>query len=397
VTRPIARSPRAVLLTDSNVAAHYLAAAEASLRDAGLLVHPLIIPPGEASKTLAQAALLYDALLHAGLDRGSVLVALGGGVVTDLGGFIAATYMRGIPWIAVPTTLLAQVDASVGGKTAVDHPLCKNLIGVFHQPSAVLADVSTLATLPDEEFRGGLAEVVKHAVIRDADLFDRLEVDAPRLLARDPAVLEPVVARNVAIKADVVSADEREGGLRRILNYGHTIGHAIEALLLEAAAASGTAGAGSSATATTPSSVIPSEARNLAVSSAITPSTPGARAITAHGRAVALGMMAETFIAVQRGIAAPGVLDRQRRLLDRFGLPTRLAASVVQAPGTAGGSIGASAPAIDVDRCLALMRHDKKSEAGRLRFVVPESIGATRELSDVTDAQLRQAILSIAR
>ena len=174
-------------------------------------------------------------MLGADLDRGSAVVALGGGVVSDLAGFVAATYMRGIPWIAVSTTLLGQVDASVGGKTGVDHPRCKNLIGAFHQPSAVLADVATLATLPEEELRTGLAEVVKHAMIRDAGLWELLEARADALLARDPAVLETTVARNVRIKADVVMADEREADLRRILNYGHTVGHALESLALESA------------------------------------------------------------------------------------------------------------------------------------------------------------------
>jgi len=360
-TRAAARSLKVALVTDSNVARHYLAAATASLRAAGLAAEPIIIPPGEASKTLEQAGLLYDAMLRAGLDRGSVVVALGGGVITDLAGFVAATYMRGIAWVAVPTTLLAQVDASVGGKTAVDHPQAKNLIGAFHQPAAVLADISTLATLPEEEFRGGLAEVVKHAVIRDAALFADLETQADRILARDPAVMESVVARNIAIKAAVVEADEREGGLRRILNYGHTIGHAIESLMLEAAAG-----------ANTPDQ--PSRERKLAGTQSDGVRPTGST--TAHGRAVALGMIAEAAIAVARGIATAETAARQRRLIERFGLPVRFAA--------------------DADRCLALMRHDKKSEAGRLRFVVPTSIGATRELDDVTDEEIRAALGSLA-
>jgi len=326
-----ARGPKAALVTDSRVAGLYLEPALESLRAARLEATSAVVPPGEGSKTLARAGELYDALLQAGLDRGSVLVALGGGVVTDLAGFVAATYMRGIAWVAVPTTLLAQVDASVGGKTAVDHPECKNLIGAFHQPSAVLCDVATLATLPDEELRNGLVEVVKHAVIRDADLFKDLERRADALLARDPAVLEPIVARNVRIKVEVVAADERESGLRRILNYGHTIGHALESLMG-----------------------------------------------LAHGRAVALGMMAEARIAERRGLVGRAVVERQKALLERFGLPVSLPTGA------------------DAERCLAIVRHDKKAEAGRMRFVLPEAIGRVRVVQDVTDDEIRAALDSLA-
>jgi 3-dehydroquinate synthase len=336
-----ARSPKAALVTDANVAALYLAPALESLRGAGFEVKSIVVPAGESSKTLQRAGQLYDEMLRAGIDRGSVVVALGGGVVTDLGGFVAATYMRGIPWVAVSTSLLGQVDASVGGKTAVDHPQCKNLIGAFHQPAAVLADTSTLGTLPEEELRTGLSEVVKHGVIRDAELFELCEAQADRILQRDPAVLEDVVARNIRIKADVVMADERESGLRRILNYGHTIGHALESLALESPA-------------------------------------PAGRPAMTHGRAVALGMMAEAAMAARRGLVGRAVVDRQRRLLERFGLPVSPDA------------------AFDLQRCLDLMRHDKKAEAGRLRFVLPESIGAVRVVDDATDDEVRQAILSLA-
>jgi 3-dehydroquinate synthase len=322
------------------VAAHYLDPVMASLRAANLQAEAVVVPAGEAAKTLAQAGELYDRLLGARLDRGSVVVALGGGVVTDLAGFVAATYMRGIAWIAVSTTLLGQVDASVGGKTGVDHPRCKNLIGAFHQPAAVLADVSTLATLPEEEFRTGLAEVVKHAVIRDADLFSLLEAQVDRLLARDPQVLEDVVARNVEIKADIVMADPQESGLRRILNYGHTIGHALESVAMASAG------------------------------------KLGGQVVT-HGRAVALGMMAEAHIALKRGLMHRGPLERQKHLLKRFGLPVSLQA------------------AVDLDQCLAIMQHDKKAVAGRLRFVLPEGIGAVRDIDDVTAEEVCRAIRSL--
>jgi len=311
-----------------------------SLRTAGLAATPLVVPPGEASKSLSQVGQLCDAMLRMGLDRGSVVVALGGGGVTDLAGFAAAIYMRGIAWIAVPTSLLAQVDASVGGKTAVNHPECKNLIGAFHQPAAVLCDTETLKTLPDEELRTGLAEVVKHAMIRDKELFDELEQSADAIFARDTGVLEEVVARNVRIKAEVVADDEREADLRRILNYGHTIGHAIESLT----------------------------------------------GIT-HGRAVALGMMAEAHIARTRGLVGGAVVERQRKLIRRFGLP--VAFSVQGLP------VAVERP-VDAARCLQIMQHDKKAEAGRLRFVLPERIGAVRVVEDVTDDEIRSALAALA-
>jgi len=345
-----ARSSKAALVTDANVAAHYLEPALVGLREAGLQAATLVIKPGEASKTLREAARLYDGFLAAGLDRGSVVVALGGGVVTDLAGFAAATYLRGVAWIAVPTTLLAQVDAAVGGKTGVDLKEGKNLVGAFHQPAAVLADVATLATLPDEELRTGLAEVVKHAVIRDATLAAMIEAQADRILAREAPVLEELVAQNVRIKAAVVMADEREADLRRILNYGHTIGHALETLALRSPADS------------------PSPARqgDAAASPALT-----------HGRAVSLGMMAEAAIALRRGLIGQAVLERQRRLLERFGLPVRLASP----PDTA--------------RCLEILAHDKKAEAGRRCFVLPEAIGQVRVVQDVTDDEIRQALASL--
>ena len=317
------------------MAAHHQAPVLASLAEAGLQAGTAVLAPGEAAKTLAQAERLWNAMLRFGLDRGSVVVALGGGVVTDLAGFVAATYMRGIAWVAVPTSLLGQVDASVGGKTAVDHPACKNLIGAFHQPAAVLADVGALATLPEEELRTGLAEVVKHAMIRDAGLFDILESHTDALLMCDPVRLEEVIARSVRIKAEVVMADERESGLRRILNYGHTIGHAIESASLAAGAA------------------------------------------MTHGRAVALGMVAEARLAERRGLVDAKVVERQRRLLARFGLPVALA----------------DLP--DPDRLLDLLRHDKKAAAGRLRFVLPTAVGAVTEADDVTDDEVREAIAAL--
>ncbi len=329
--RKAARSPTITLVSDAHVARHYLEPAETSLADAGLQVRTVIVPPGEASKSVDQAARLWDAMLDAGMDRGSLVVGLGGGVVTDLAGFVASTYMRGIAWIAAGTSLLGMVDASVGGKTAVDHPACKNLIGAFHHPVLVLADVSTLATLPEAELRGGMAEVVKHGVIRDEDLVALCEREADAILARDEAVLEDVVARNVRLKAEVVEADEREGDLRRILNYGHTLGHALETHLG-----------------------------------------------LAHGPAVALGMTAEARLARARGMADSETVARQTRLLERFGLPTRLD----EPP--------------DAEACLDLVRRDKKAEAGRRRFVLPTGVGTVEVVEDVRDDEVRKALASLA-
>lgn len=328
----MARSHKAFVITDANVAEFHLAPVMESLAKAGLQAQVVALAPGESAKTLAQAGALYDAMLRFGIDRGSVVVGVGGGVVTDLAGFVAATYMRGIPWVGVSTSLLGQVDASVGGKTGVDHPECKNLVGAFHQPSAVLADVTALATLPEEELRTGLAEVVKHAMIRDAALFDVLESHTDAILMVDPVMLEEVVARNIRIKAEVVMADERESGLRRILNYGHTIGHAIESVSL------------------------------------------GAGAAMTHGRAVALGMVAEAHLAERRGVVDSKTAARQCRLLQRFGLPVTLE----------------DLP--DPDRLLDILRHDKKAEAGRLRFVLPTAVGTVTEADDVTDEEVREAV-----
>jgi 3-dehydroquinate synthase len=254
----------------------YAASVVSSLREAGHEVSVVTIPPGEESKSLDQAASLSRELVRAGLDRGSAILSLGGGVVGDLAGFVAATLFRGMAFVNLPTTLLAQVDSSVGGKTGVNLPEGKNLIGAFHQPSAVVADVMTLQSLSAREFRSGLAEVVKHAMIADAEFFRELEATTDGILARDPATLQRVVARNCAIKARVVEQDEREGGVRAILNFGHTIGHALEAAL----------GYG----------------------------------VLTHGEAVARGMVAAAALSVQRGLCPPTDAERLARLLDRLGL-----------------------------------------------------------------------------
>jgi 3-dehydroquinate synthase len=276
----------------------------------------LTFPPGEPSKTREQWARLTDALLAQGFGRDSGLVALGGGVAGDLAGFVAATYMRGLPYVQVPTSLLAMLDASVGGKTGVDTPQGKNLIGAFHPPVAVLADPRALATLPDREFRGGMAEAVKHGLIADGDYFAWMERDAEALLRRDEMALTRLVRRSVEIKAEVVSGDEREAGRRAILNAGHTVAHA-----LERATAYG----------------LP------------------------HGEAVALGLVAECALAEALGIAPAGLGARVAALLGRLGLPVRLTAPIA------------------ADRLVQAMGTDKKNRAAQLRFALPRELGAMDE------------------
>ena len=297
----------------------------------------LTFPPGEPSKTRDQWARLTDELLARGFGRDSGIVALGGGVAGDLAGFVAATYMRGLPCLQVPTSLLAMLDASVGGKTGVDTPEGKNLIGAFHPPAAVLADPRALATLPERDFRGGMAEAVKHGLIADADYFAWMERDAEALLRRDETSLTRLVRRSVEIKAEVVSGDEREAGRRAILNAGHTVAHA-----LEHATAYG----------------LP------------------------HGEAVALGLVAECALAEGLGVAPPGLGERVATLLARLGLPVRL-----------------SHP-IEADRVVQAMGSDKKNRRARIRFALPRALGAMDEgerwTREAPEPAIRRALEAIA-
>lgn len=303
----------AVVITDENVEKpHGLRAAE-GLAGNSTMVDLVVIEPGEQSKCVATAAELWEKLLDLGADRKTVVVAVGGGVIGDLAGFVAATYARGIPFFQVPTSLLAQVDSSVGGKVGINLPAAKNMIGAFLQPRGVLIDIGVLATLPDPEYRAGLGEVVKYGVILDAALFEFLEDNADKLLRRDPQALRRVIGRCCRLKADIVEQDEREvSGLRAVLNYGHTIGHALESLT----------GYGS----------------------------------LLHGQAVAIGMVCESRLAERLGRIDASVTARQERLLAAFGLPTRL-------------------PDVEVDQIVGAMMHDKKVEHGRLRFVLPARLG----------------------
>jgi 3-dehydroquinate synthase len=320
----------AVVIADETVAGLYGEAAVDQLEAEGLVADRLTFPSGESSKTLGTYCRLMDGLLTCDppIDRGTVIVALGGGVTGDLAGFAAATALRGLRFIQCPTTLLADVDSCVGGKTGVDHPAGKNLIGAFHQPSAVLIDVETLKTLPDEEWRNGLAECVKHAVIRDATLLDLIADNAAAYFARDPDALTDLVARNVAIKGAVVAGDEREKGERAHLNFGHTIGHAVEA---DAGYALG------------------------------------------HGQAVALGMVVENEVAVARGLLDRAVADRVRNVLDTLGLPTRM-------------------PGLEIDRLWPIMLRDKKSRAGKPHFILPTALGRVAIYSDVTREETAPAL-----
>ena len=321
-----------VVVSDTNVAPLYGAPLRRYLEDGGLDAHLCTFPAGEANKTRETKAELEDRLLEMTVGRDAALVAIGGGVTGDLAGFVAATWHRGVPIVQVPTTLLAMVDAALGGKTAVDVPGGKNLVGAFHQPHGVWADVSTLATLPEDELRAGFAEVVKSAVIADSKLFRWLEESAGALLGRDEQALEHGVERCLRIKARVVSRDEREAGRRAVLNFGHTVGHAIEA-------------------------------------------ASGYR--VRHGHAIAVGMAAEARLAVSETGFPTASVRRLEHLLEAFGLP-------VTWPAEAG-----------LDEAVAATRRDKKARAGRVRYSLPRRIGRMAPGDDVTtildEAALRAA------
>jgi 3-dehydroquinate synthase len=325
---------RAVLITHPEIRALHGEAVLASVAATGRTVECVLVHGGEGSKSVAELARLWGEFARLRLDRQAVVLALGGGVIGDLAGFAAATYLRGIELVQLPTTLLAQVDASVGGKTAIDLPVGKNLVGAFYQPRWVVADVATLATLPVRELVAGLAEVIKYGVIADAGLFSFLEGARERVLAGDPDALAEIVLRSCAIKADVVRQDEREQGLRAILNYGHTVGHAVEAV--------------------------------------------GGYAGLLHGECVAIGMTAATSLAVRLGMLALEDAERQRRLLEAYGLPVRLPAD--QEPVA----------------ILETMRWDKKARDGEVRFVLPRRIGAV-EFGCAVPAELLAAVLAELR
>jgi len=301
------------IVTNTTVAPLYLARVAEPLRAAGRDVHEVVLPDGEAYKTWASLMQVFDALLAAKCDRKTTLVALGGGVIGDLTGFAAASYMRGVPFVQIPTTLLSQVDSSVGGKTGLNHPLGKNMIGSFYQPRAVLADTATLHTLPARELSAGLAEVIKHGAIIDAEFFGWIEHNIGKLMARDAQALAHAISRSCEIKADVVRQDEREGGLRAILNFGHTFGHAIEAGL----------GYGQ----------------------------------WLHGEAVGCGMVMAADLSQRAGLIDAATVARVRALVQAAGLPVR-------------------APDLGTARWLELMEVDKKNEGGAIKFILLKPLGA---------------------
>ena len=323
---------KALIVTNTTVAPLYADALRAALLHKYPQVHVVVLPDGEEHKNWQTLNLIFDALLGQGCDRKTVLFALGGGVVGDMTGFAAASYMRGVPFVQVPTTLLAQVDSSVGGKTAINHPLGKNMIGAFYQPLAVVCDLEVLKTLPPRELSAGLAEVIKYGPIADMAFFDWIEANIDALRACDPAALAHAVKRSCQIKADVVGQDEREAGLRAILNFGHTFGHAIEA------------GMGYGA--------------------------------WLHGEGVGAGMVMAAELSRELGLVDAAFVQRLTRLIQRAGLPTR--GAVIDAQDNAG-------------RYLQLMRVDKKAEGGEIRFVVIDGPGRAA-VRAAPDALVRQVI-----
>ncbi len=304
---------RYAVISDASVAKLYGHAVIGRLRDGALAAELFEFPAGEAHKTRATWTALSDQMLARRFGRDSGVIALGGGVVGDVAGFVAATYLRGVPYVQIPTSLLAMIDSSIGGKTGVDVPGGKNLIGAFHQPRLVVADLDLLASLPAQQLAAGLAEAVKHGVIADAAYFEFLEASYRAVLAQEPEALKRAVTRSIEIKAEVVAADERETGRRAILNFGHTLAHAVEA--------------------TTQFAVL-------------------------HGEAVAIGMAFEARLAEALTIAPPGTARRVRALLERYGLPLERPAGPT------------------VDALLEAMQLDKKARGGAVRFALPRAIGA---------------------
>ncbi|HCS52067.1 3-dehydroquinate synthase [Rubinisphaera sp.] len=325
---------KALLVTDTNVVNLFAGKLRQELIEQNWTVELTAVPAGESSKSLAMANQIYDQLVEMQADRQTVVIAVGGGVVGDLAGFVAATYNRGLPFVQVPTTLLADVDSSVGGKVGINHAKGKNLIGAFHQPLGVFIDTSSFNTLPDRDYRSGLAEVVKYGVILDANLFETLENNIEAINSRDPEILIELVKRSCQLKADVVEQDEYErSGLRAILNYGHTFAHAYEALC----------GYGE----------------------------------LMHGEAVSIGMIDASRLAEKLGMIGEDVTERQIQLLSKLGLPTDLPQPVN----------------FTHDDIISRMKIDKKTVAGQLRFVLPRKLGQVEVVKGI-DEQLVREVLS---
>jgi 3-dehydroquinate synthase len=331
VNKKLGDRTHCAVITDSNVAPLYAEPVLQSLRDAGKVPHLITVPAGEASKSLIRSETVLSEMARAGLDRKSFVVALGGGVIGDLGGFCAAIYQRGIPYVQVPTTVLSQVDSSVGGKTGVNLPDAKNMVGAFHQPVLVLADIDTLSSLPKREWNEGFAEIIKHAAIKDASLFDQIDA-----IADGKGDLVALIRRNIAIKAAIVEADEFETiGTRALLNFGHTLGHAIEAA----------AGYGK----------------------------------LLHGEAISLGLRAAAWLSTQMSGLNAQELDRIVNLLKRFELPTVLSED------------------FSTDELMRIARMDKKFEHGRIRFVLLRKLGEAFVSKDVLEGHLKNALDELRR
>jgi 3-dehydroquinate synthase len=329
---PHLAQPRVAIITNQMVGDLYLGRVSTALQSAGVAVVPVILPDGESHKNWETLNLIFDRLLSQRCERKTTLIALGGGVIGDMAGFAAAVYLRGVPFIQIPTTLLAQVDSSVGGKTGINHPLGKNMIGAFYQPRLVLADTGVLRSLPDRELAAGLAEVIKYGLIRDADFLSWLEANMAKLMARDAQALAYAVRRSCELKAQVVSEDEREADVRAVLNLGHTFGHAIEAGL----------GFGT----------------------------------WLHGEAVAAGSVLAARLSRRMGLLDESEVARATALFARAGLPTE-------------------APNLGVQRYLDLMGLDKKVEQGRIRLVLLERIGKAIVTSEFPQDALQEVLMSM--
>ena len=338
--RPVLRQERVVIVTDETVARLHLARLAAGLDAAGIAHQTVVLPPGEQTKDFRHFQKLCEDILGLGIERRTSLVALGGGVIGDLTGFAAATLLRGIDYVQIPTTLLAQVDSSVGGKTAIDTIHGKNLVGAFYQPVLVLADIDALATLPRRELLAGYAEVVKYGLIRDLAFFDWLEANGPALVAGDASLRREAVLRSCAAKAEVVAADEREDGERALLNFGHTFGHALEA-------------------------------------------ETGFGDALLHGEAVALGMRLAFDFSARLGLCAASDIARVRRHFAAVGLPVAL--------GDAG-----NLPRLAPDALLRHMRHDKKVRDGKITLILARAIGAAFIEPDVPEGLIRDFLAAQA-
>jgi len=329
--RPKAKSAKVIVIADAFVSQCYGTVVSDSLSSAGFDLRIVEVPAGEEHKSLEWFGKLHDRLIDHRMDRDSTLIALGGGVIGDLGGFVAATYMRGIAYVQVPTTLLAQVDASVGGKTAINHPKGKNLIGAFHQPKLVLIDVETLRTLPPADVRSGLAEIIKTGVIMDISLFNQIEGDIDAILDMDASVLSDIIAQSCADKAHVVASDEKESGMRATLNYGHTFGHALESLT--------------------------------------------DYGTYRHGEAVAIGMNCAARLAVNLGLLEVVDWERQYNLLESAELPVDFPSG------------------IQPEELIEAMYLDKKATSGKLRLILPTQVGKVVIRGDVSDAKIAKAVV----